>query len=172
MNTVSIRIAPIERRHIDSFHDALDSVARERRFLAMFRAPPLENIRGFITRNIDNDHAQFVALDGEVVVGWCDVLPAWADALRHRGTLGMGVRAAYRGCGIGSQLLAATIAKAQANGIDRIELEVRTDNLPAIALYRRFGFEQDGVLRHAMQVDGTYFDCLRMSLLAPHSRRS
>ena len=167
---MSIRIVPIEAQHIESFHAALDSAARERRFLAMFRAPPLENMREFITRNITSGHPQFVALDGTTVVGWCDVLPAWADALRHRGTLGMGLRAAYRGQGLGTQLLAATIAKAQTRGIHRIELEVRADNVVAIALYRRFGFEQDGIFRKAMLVDATYFDCVRMSLIAPHSR--
>jgi len=43
-----IEIAPIVAAHVDSFHRTLDTVARERRYLVMLEAPPLENPRSFV----------------------------------------------------------------------------------------------------------------------------
>lgn len=83
---------------------------------------------------------------------------------RARGFVGHG-RPAGVGRGIGRRLLRACIAKAWAQGITRIELEVRVDNEPAIALCRAFGFEQEAVKRRAMRFDGVYHDALLMSLL-------
>lgn len=48
----------------------------------------------------------------------------------------------FAGHGIGRKLLEFTAAQAAARGLDRITLEVRTDNKPAIGLYESFGFEK------------------------------
>lgn len=99
------------------------------------------------------------------MIGWCDIFPQWADAVKHCGTLGMGVLSAYRGRGIGGRLLAACLSKALLNGITRIELEVRIDNASAIKLYERAGFKQEAVKRDALLFDGKHYDALQMSLI-------
>jgi putative acetyltransferase len=147
------------------FRAALDSVARERRYLAQVEALSIESVRGFVLKNIEADLAQFVALDGDRVVGWCDIIPAWAHAVRHRGTLGMGILAEYRHRGIGRRLLSACLEKAKRKGISRVELEVRADNAPAIRLYETCGFIREASLKHAMRMDGKYYDSVQMSLI-------
>ena len=77
---------------------------------------------------------------------------AWASCRRTRG-------------GIGRRLLGACIAKAWAQGITRIGLEVRADNERAIGLYRALGFEQEAGKRRAMRFDGVDHDALLLSLL-------
>jgi len=47
----------------------------------------------------------------------------------------------------------------------RVELTVYTDNAPAIALYRKFGFEVEGQLREYAIRDGIYADVLSMARL-------
>jgi hypothetical protein len=42
-----IEIVPISPAHIEGFHRTLDLVARERRYLALLEAPPLESMRAF-----------------------------------------------------------------------------------------------------------------------------
>ncbi len=162
---MSITLAPIALAHAESFHACLDAVAREKRWLAFTEAPPLEQSREFVARNVAGNVAQFVALDGERVVGWCDVLPGWADAVRHVGTLGLGLRPEWRGRGLGAQLVAACLSKAARQGITRVELTVRVDNERAIRLYERLGFAPEGRLRHGHRIDGRYHDVLRMALL-------
>ena len=94
-----IEIVPIERRHIAGFREVLDGVARERRYLALSRGAAARSRTPLRARQPANGTAQFVALDGERVVGWCDVTPKAHETLRHSGILGMGVAATHRGTG-------------------------------------------------------------------------
>lgn len=74
----------------------------------------------------------------------------------------MGLLPAYRGQGIGQQLLSACLAKARLNGITRVELEVRADNERAIRLYERMGFTREALKRHGMRFDGVYYNTVLM----------
>lgn len=166
---MNISIEPISESHAEGFHACLDAVAREKRYLAQTEAPPLARVRGFVGESVKADAAQFVALEGGKVVGWCDIFPEWAQTVRHCGSLGMGVLAAYRGQGIGGQLLAACLTKAKSKGITRVTLKVRVDNAGAIRLYERAGFKLEARLRRAMLFDGVYHDELQMSLIDAES---
>jgi ribosomal-protein-alanine N-acetyltransferase len=57
------------------------------------------------------------------------------------------VTASAQGRGMGGLLLRALIDEAVRRGAGALLLEVRADNAPAIALYRRHGFEQIAVRR-------------------------
>jgi ribosomal protein S18 acetylase RimI-like enzyme len=162
---MSWQVVPIERRHIAGFREVLDAVARERRYLAYLEAPTAAQLRRFVLSNLRNRVAQFVAVEDGLVLGWCDIVPKTHVTLRHVGVLGMGVAAPHRARGIGRALLQAAIEGATARGISRIELLVRSDNEPAIALYRRSGFELEGRLRNYLIVDGASHDVLAMARL-------
>ena len=58
---MSYTIEPIARRHIEGFWRALDSVARERRYLAFLEAPPLVRVRRFVLDGMRNGNAHYVA---------------------------------------------------------------------------------------------------------------
>jgi ribosomal protein S18 acetylase RimI-like enzyme len=158
-------IVPIARRHIASFHAALDNVAREGNFLAIRSAPTPTRTRRVVLDSLAEGAVHVVALHEQEVVGWCDLRPKTATALRHSAVLGMGVVSAHRRRGIGARLLAMALEMAGEHGIRRAELIVRVDNAAAIALYRRFGFEVEGTLRRYMRVDDTYHDALLMARL-------
>ena len=162
---MNIAVVPIQEAHVASFRECLDTVAREKRYLAQVEAVPLERLREFVREGVKNDVAQFVALDGERVVGGADVFPHWPQATAHRGNLGIGVLPTYRGKGVGKRLLEACIAKAWARGLTRIDLESRMDNVNAIRLYERAGFRHEGVKRNAMRFDGVYYDAVAMGLV-------
>jgi len=158
-------IVPIAEQHIEGFSAALDSVARELKYLAFLEAPPLADVRGFVLQNIAEHVAQFVAVEHERVVGWCDVLPKPHPAMRHSGVLGMGVIDSHRGRGIGRALMEAALKAAWEKGLSRIELTVRADNARAKRLYESFGFAVEGLCRNHMLVQGEYADSYLMALL-------
>jgi L-phenylalanine/L-methionine N-acetyltransferase len=85
----------------------------------------------------------------------------------HSANLGMAVHDAYHGRGVGSALLQALTDCADgALGLRRIELTVFIDNEPAIALYRKFGFVEEGRSRGFALRDGVLADVLHMARLA------
>ena len=157
-------IVPMSEEHIESFHKCLDSVARERRFLASASAPPLDSARQFVLSNIERDIPQFVALLGEEVIGWCDVSPMRREWFAHCGRLGMGVHRDFRGQGIGTQLLAQAMQKSRDKGLERIELEVYGSNESAIRFYQKAGFVVEGVKKKARKMDGEYDDLVQMAV--------
>jgi RimJ/RimL family protein N-acetyltransferase len=104
-------------------------------------------------------------VDGKLV-GLLNCKGSHRKAIRHAVTLGMSVDKAYRGQGIGSQLMAHAIEWAKGTGIvTRIELALFERNQIALRLYQKFGFEIEGKRRKAGFREGEYHDGLIMALL-------
>jgi len=149
----------------ESFRACLDAVARERRWLAMLAAPPLDEVRAFLERQRRLGMVQLVAAEGSRVVGWCDVIPKQIDGFRHSSDLGMGLLRDQRGRGLGRALLEGTLERARSSGLLRVELEVYAGNTAAIALYEHCGFRHEGRRRRARRLDGAFEDVIEMALL-------
>ncbi|HET8702166.1 MAG TPA: GNAT family N-acetyltransferase [Nitrococcus sp.] len=162
---MSAEIVPLAESHFEGLRRALDIVAREKRYLAFLRAPPPEQAFAFYRSILVNDLCHYVALVGGEVVGWCDILPTHGESRAHVGTLGIGLVPSVRRQGIGTALMQTTLAKAWANGLLRIELTVRADNLNAKALYERMSFKTEGLHQRAFLVDGEFYDSYSMALL-------
>ncbi|MGE8150366.1 GNAT family N-acetyltransferase [Pseudomonas vancouverensis] len=84
----------------------------------------------------------------------------------HAGSFGMGVAVEWQGKGVGSKLLAAALDVADNwMNLRRVELSVYADNEAAIALYRKFGFESEGLFKEYAVRDGVLVDTLSMARL-------
>jgi ribosomal protein S18 acetylase RimI-like enzyme len=157
-------IIPITEEYFESFYACLDSVVRERIYLAGIKARPIESTRKFVLNNIENNYPQYIAVEDKQVVGWCDIIPMRGMDFAHSGTLGMGVHRDYRNMGIGSALLDATLEAAKRFGLERVELEVYTSNTIAMRMYEKYGFKLEGIKRKARKLDGKYYDIQVMAL--------
>ncbi len=87
-------------------------------------------------------------------------------ALRHVATLGISVRADWRGLGVGKLLMARGLEWTARAGITRVELQVYARNTVAIHLYERFGFEHEGRRRRMIREGDGYVDDLLMARLS------
>lgn len=102
------------------------------------------------------------------VVGQISVRVSPRPRKKHVGGLGMGVHDDYHGRGVGTALMTAIIDLADLwLQVTRLELEVYTDNEPALALYRKFGFVEEGILRKNAFREGEYVDSMLMARLKP-----
>lgn len=91
---------------------------------------------------------------------------------RHVRGLGIAVARAAQGQGVGKALMAALVQWADEWAqVLRIELTVYTDNAPAIALYRSFGFRVEGTHRGYAMRHGAYADVHSMARLHPNPPR-
>lgn len=78
---------------------------------------------------------------------------------QHRACMGISVVKAFWGCGLGSYLMQLAVDQTRANGFEQLELGVYSDNVRAIHLYEKFGFERYGIQPRAFKSkDGTYRD--------------
>lgn len=98
-------------------------------------------------------HMSYNDVDAAASPIWYDddgsVLAAALLAVRgKRGWIGgFGVAPEYRGRGIASELLETMKAAARERNLETIQLEVLSENLPALSLYRGGGFEITRTLR-------------------------
>ncbi len=84
----------------------------------------------------------------------------------HACGLGMVVHEDFAGRGCGTALMEAALDYADRwLSVWRIELNVYTDNDRAIRLYKRHGFEEEGVFRGYAYRDGQYVDSMAMARL-------
>ena len=87
---------------------------------------------------------------------------------RHAMMLGISVIPEAQRQGVGAALMQAMCDYADRwMGVLRIELTVYTDNEPAIALYRKFGFQVEGCHRGYALRDGRYVDAFAMARIHP-----
>ncbi len=161
----AITIEPASEKHVEGLRKAIGLVARERRYLVSLRGFSAKETAGFVRFMLEGGGVQFVGLDGDRVVGWCDIRRQPFEGFAHGGVLGMGLLSEFRGRGLGKRLLEEAIRAASEIGLTRIELEVLSSNEAALRLYRRCGFQEEGVKCRARILDGREEDLVCMALL-------
>ena len=162
---MNYEIVSIEEYHIKGFRLAVDSVARELKYLSFLEGPPIESSREFVLDHINNNWPQVVAIHEDKVIGWCDISPLDRPVFEHIGSLGIGVIDGYRGMGVGRALMKSALHKAKQKGLARIELTVREHNTRAIKLYTEFGFVVEGIHQKGVCINGHYENHVFMALL-------
>lgn len=160
-----IGIRQARKSDAKGFNACVGAVAEERRYIAQVRRPPLAASRKWMAFILGAKFPLLVAVDGGRIVGWCDVAPRDIAGFEHTAGLGMGLLAEARGRRVGSRLLRSAIARCRERGIEKIELQVLASNRPARALYRKFGFKQEGRRVRARKLDGKYDDVVLMGKL-------
>ena len=114
----------------------------------------------------------FVALAGDEVIGHAGLHGNKNVRRQHAWGLGISLRDDWQRRGVGTRLMETLIDLADHwLGALRIELTVFTDNAAALALYRKFGFEVEGVHRAYALRDGQYVDTTAMARLHPRPPR-
>jgi len=109
------------------------------------------------------------SLEGDIVAEAAGMVigSIHVSASRHGyGEIGMAVAREWRGRGVGSALMVAAIDWARQRGLHKLSLSVFVHNEAAIALYRKFGFVEEGRrIKHYRRASGELWDTVEMGLL-------
>ncbi|MGD8191195.1 N-acetyltransferase family protein [Brevibacillus ginsengisoli] len=104
-----------------------------------------------------------VAVVQDRIVGFSRCEGNLLKRFSHKVEFGVCVLQEYWGYGIGKNLLNESIAWADANGIKKMTLNVLETNEKAIQLYKKLGFEIEGVLKKdKILSDGQYYNTVVM----------
>ena len=140
-------IRPARPSDARSFLDLWRAVVAERRFV---RTDDVtrggRHYRKMFRRSWTGDQAIVVAVDGPWVIGHLTVSREAHPVTRHVASLGIAVARDRRRSGVASALMVEAIRWARAVGVEKLALSVYPDNEAAVALYRKFGFVEEGRL--------------------------
>lgn len=119
----------------------------------------LEEEEDFIDSYLESScELMLVALIDTRLVGVLTFAGSPRPRLRHTGELGLSVRKADWGQGVGGAMLDALVAWARATQvITKLNVRVRTDNDRALALHRKKGFAVEGTISRELLIGGAYF---------------
>lgn len=119
-----------------------------------------EMIAGF--RNANTSILIGAEADGRLA-GYLSARGGSVSRNKHSAYIVIGVLEQYQGMGIGSGLFKEMDRWAKLSGIVRLELTVMVHNERAVALYKRQGFEIEGMKKKSLRVDGEWVDEYYMS---------
>jgi ribosomal protein S18 acetylase RimI-like enzyme len=146
----------------DSWFDLFDAVAAEGKWIAGESPSDRSGRKRAFEQNIESaDTATFLAEVRGELVGLLGMELRWGIA-----DLGMAVDARWRGRGVGSKLMETSIPWARGQGAHKVVLTVWPHNSAAIALYRKYGFEQEANFRRQYRRrNGQLWDAIGMGLV-------
>ncbi len=117
--------------------------------------------------NINNSENSIMLLGiiDDQIVSVSQISTVNRQRIAHNCELSISVRKAFWGCGVGSANMEYLIEFAKAcKSIKNINLSVKADNLSAIHLYKKYGFEEVGVHKNYFNINGRYFNEILMGL--------
>jgi RimJ/RimL family protein N-acetyltransferase len=156
-------VRPAREEDLDPLVELTAAVAAEGRWIGTEAPVDRERRRRALAEALGDERALLLVADaGGRVVG-----ELWMGLAGYGvADLGMLVADGWRGRGLGGSLLRAGLDWARGAGAHKVILQVWPHNQAAIALYERFGFRREGLLRrHYRRRSGELWDAVVMGLL-------
>jgi RimJ/RimL family protein N-acetyltransferase len=153
---VEITIRPAQTDDSCAIIDTVRSNANERSYVLMEHyGKDVETEREYISDLDGTKNLLIVADAGGEVVGCLAALQA--DGGRRSETthllhLGLHLREAFRGVGIGTHLLDYAVAWAVEKGFKKLEANIFTTNKNSLVMFKKAGFAEEGVRKNRIQV--------------------
>jgi RimJ/RimL family protein N-acetyltransferase len=170
-NAEEITLRPAELADSCEIIDTVRSAALERSYVLMEQyGKNIESEREYIGRLDRGKNLLMVAVSGINVVGCLAALQAdggGREATAHILHVGLHLREAYRGMGIGSEMLAYAEAWAKEHGFKKIEASIFTGNKRSLNLFARAGFKEEGVRKLRVRVGKDYLDEVLVGKILP-----
>lgn len=107
----------------------------------------------------------FVVEENGRMLGYLIAMGGTVKKTSHSAYIAIGILEGFRGKGIGTALFERAEKWAIQKSISRLELTTVTENEAGVALYKKSGFEIEGIKRNSLIIKGKPFDEYYMSKL-------
>ena len=157
-------VRPAATADVDALVRLGRSVAGEGELWLTYNRSASDERRNVKSVRRDPNAAVLVAESPGGVVGRLSIARDGNPASHHVAELGLMVAAGERRRGIGTALMEEAVRWAGAAGVTKLELHVFPHNEPAIALYRKLGFVEEGHRSRHYRIAGHYVDAILMAM--------
>ncbi len=142
------RLVAAESDFLISYPDEIEDLMEQRRIITLYTT--------------DKRRIFLVAEYKKRIIGVITLYGSHRRKIMHKGELGISVRKEFWGMGVGSAMMAECLRIAKERGFKKIQLEVMEGNERGMALYKKFGFEVEGVKKNAVYQNGKYHNLFVM----------
>jgi RimJ/RimL family protein N-acetyltransferase len=127
----------------------------------------LEQEKNFIENISKQNNALFIIAEVEgKIVGNLNFSGGARPRISHTGEFGVSVLKEYWGQGLGTELIRFLIEWCKQSGVIRkVNLRVRSDNYSAIHVYKKLGFNEEGVITREFLINDRLYDSISMGLI-------
>ena len=168
-NNLEVEIRRVKKEDAQCMIDFYNVVGGETDFLSFGKdefKKEREEYEAYIeTVSKEENSIMLLATIDSQIVSIATINSSQKERTKHVGTLGIVISETYTGLGLGKILMNELSEFANQNGITKkISLVTREDNVVAIELYKKLGFEVEGVLKKDNLIRGQYYDTIAMGL--------
>ena len=144
--------------------DLINNVGSEKKYIVIEQfSHSIEWEKKYIDNLDPRNIVYLVALVKRQIAGIISVERETYPKTMHTGTLGMIVSREYRREGIGSKLIEMVLKWSKSRHIEKVNLQCFSTNLPAIALYKKFGFYEEARRKGQFKIGDEYIDEIMMA---------
>lgn len=125
----------------------------------------IEQERNWIESFLRHDNSLLLVAEYEnQIIGNIDLSGSQRKMMYHTAVIGMGMLREWRNLGLGTVLMKSILDWATEHPIlEIIWLQVYAQNDLGLALYKKMGFEENGLITNFFKRDGRYYDIVTMS---------
>lgn len=167
-NPIVIRKA--NKSDANAMLEYINAISRESDFLTFGEGEfgkTIEQEKSFIDNISKQNNSLFIIAEVEgKIVGNLNFSGGARSRTAHTGEFGVSVLKEHWGQGIGTKLIKYLIEWCKQSGIIRkINLRVRSDNNSAIHVYKKLGFNEEGVILRDFFINDRFYDSVFMGLI-------
>ena len=133
----------------------------------LYERMDIEKFKPIFDKLLDNESKYVFMDESGTPIGMFKLFPLTYRASHIAYLGGLAIHPAYAGKGFGLKMMQEIIDLASQQNYKRIELSAATENLGAIKLYKKVGFEEEGIMRKYtyLKREGRFLDELLMSYI-------
>ncbi|WP_416149819.1 N-acetyltransferase family protein [Salipaludibacillus sp. HK11] len=157
-----MRIRQVDKSDTDQFKEMVELIDGESAFMLYQKGErnmTTNQFESMITSFVSQPNSTILVVEeNRKLLGYVMAVGGKVARKKHTASIVLGVVQHHIGRGVGTYLMQSIEKWANENGVTRLELTTMVHNELALALYKKMGFEVEGLRRQSFIIDGTGVD--------------